>query len=450
MVSDFGPLEMGMALRRPYQPAVGAYLAATTWQTDHRDDPGIPPQTEDLLKAYRTIINVLGERMPGQLDAVAADASRILGRMNGEEVRKAASNDMSVAQGMVTQMIGQDPVLARLLRDTVKTGLGDSFYDGQLRSPFDRMTAPGGVAGFYSGTTSYAGLSGATYDSSKGVSSLSADNFSSSPFAGTGLTAADIPFIRALAADGFSTTNIVNAARDAAALGFSPRDRGTVRDFAVLDRVDPSGRADRNAAYAKYAEWVRQNKEQIKSLQDAVDNAKSEEERKAAIAARDKFIKGGQDQTGVTAVGDRIDAAPTPPGMKPGEGRGAHDDIIGKITQKQAGLRAEIGNDAAMGQDDAAAAAVRGAETGIKARNDEAAKTLTVTSADASDDFGVTPVAVAAADTVAGAKPVAVADASAVPPKDGPKDAEKGEEAPADPKKKPATQVAAVKGPSVG
>lgn len=118
-----------------------------------------------------------------------------------------------------------------------------------------------------------------------------------SPLAVAGLS---YDTVKWLASDGFSSDHIMHAAQDAATLGFSPRDRGTVRDFAVLDRVDPSGRADRNAAYAKYAEWLKQNKDQINALQEAVENATTEKARKLAIAARDRLIKNGQRQTGLS------------------------------------------------------------------------------------------------------------------------------------------------------
>ncbi len=323
-----------------------------------------------------------------------------------------------------------------------------AFFDRLGRNPFDRMVAGNGIAGFYGGSTNYSGLAGATYDPSRGIATLTAQNFGSSPFAAAGL---DLPTTRYLAAQGFSSAQIIHAGQDAAALGFSPRDREHVRAFAVLDRVDPSGRPERNAAYAKYSEWLKQNKDQIKALQDAVDNAPDEAARKAAIEARDKFVKGGQDQTGVTAVGDRIDQAPTPPGMQPGAGRGAHDTVLNGLHQKQLGVGLDVGIEAHRGQGDAPVAAETEAGAQVKAQNDEAAKTLGSEEGTAGliADLDIAPGSTVV-DTAAVAKPVTVAEASVTPPKDGAKDEAKGEEVAADPKKKPAVQVAAIKGPSIG
>lgn len=421
-------------------------------------DPATDTRIEVALRAIGGILH-LGEMQESVLDHMKDRLRAELGaRRLADPQAPLTAEALSLAAGIVKETYGLER--PRNIHDApspadraAEAGEG-GFFDHLGRSRFDRMVAGNTVAGFYSATSAYRGLPGATYDPARGVASLSTENFSSSPFAGSGLSPADIPFIRALAADGFTTQNIVNAARDAAALGFGPRDRERVRAFAVLDRIDPSGRADRNAAYAKYAEWLKENKDRIKALQDAVDSAPDEAARKAALAARDKFLKGGQDQTGVTAAGDRIDATPTPPGIKPGDGHDAHDTVLKGLHQKQVGAALDVGIAAHRGQDDAAAAAVRGAETGVKVEQEKTtgAQTVEAANADALASLGLDAEEVTAKPVVTGAaeKPSVVADASASPPKDGAKSAEKGEEVPADPKKKPATQVAAVKGPSVG
>lgn len=75
------------------------------------------------------------------------------------------------------------------------------------------------------------------YDSAKGVVSLSAENFSSSPFHGSGLGTSDIPMIKALANQGFSNSAIMQAGKDRQSFGLT--DPKSIENLAHIRKYDP-------------------------------------------------------------------------------------------------------------------------------------------------------------------------------------------------------------------
>jgi hypothetical protein len=91
-----------------------------------------------------------------------------------------------------------------------------AFFDALGRTPYDRMVAGNRLAGFYSGSTIYSGLAGTTYDPARGLSSLTPQNFDSSPFKAAGL---DYTTTRMLAAQGFGPQAIIAAASLTGSLG---------------------------------------------------------------------------------------------------------------------------------------------------------------------------------------------------------------------------------------
>jgi hypothetical protein len=266
----------------------------------------------------------------------------------------------------------------------VAAGDAGSFFDARGLTRLDRLGA--GSTGAYFGS-GYSSLN-TRWDPSSGVMGLTAANFGSTEFSRAGL---DLTTTRYLYGQGFTTSQILHAGQDAQALGLNPRDPQTARDFAVLDRFDPAGRVERNAAYARYGKWLEEQKAEIARLQAAVDNATDDAARQAAIRARDAFLKRGQDQTGVTAAGQRIQDSPGAPGSQPGDKDDAirgHQRIIQQIQQKQLGRVRELGADAARANDDATLAARFQSAASVKAASDVAANALDTGAGNAAD-FGL-------------------------------------------------------------
>lgn len=163
--------------------------------------------------------------------------------------------------------------------------------------------------------TSYADIDPRVWNPSSGAAGLTALNFGGTDFARSGL---DLPTTQYLFGQGFNGTQILHAGQDAQALGLNPKDRATTRDFAVLDRADPDGRAQRQDANKAYGEWLAQNKNQITQLQAAIDQAPDEPTRQRRQQALDQLMQQGHNTTGQTAVDARLAEIPLAPGVEPG------------------------------------------------------------------------------------------------------------------------------------
>jgi hypothetical protein len=107
---------------------------------------------------------------------------------------------------------------------------------------------------------------------------LTAGNFAVSPFAAAGLDFGTVSYLR-LQDRTFSAQNVLNAANDTKALGFSPKDRAAMLDHTIIDRHDPKARAT-NTAMQNYQERV-QGDDDLCDLHDKAKHAKTPEERKA-------------------------------------------------------------------------------------------------------------------------------------------------------------------------
>ena len=125
------------------------------------------------------------------------------------------------------------------------------------------------------------------------------------------------------------------------ALGLNPKDLPTAKDFATLDKDDPTGRKQRNGA-TSYSTWLKEHKDEIDKRQDAIDHASDDETRQRLIGERNEFIRNGQHQTGISAVDDRLKDKP--------EAREAHERNKRRIEELRGvhhGARLDMGDDAA-------------------------------------------------------------------------------------------------------
>jgi hypothetical protein len=77
----------------------------------------------------------------------------------------------------------------------------------------------------------------------------------------------------------FTAQNVLNAAGDTKALGFSPKDRAAMFDHTTIDRYDPKARTT-NKALQDYQERI-EGDDELGELHDKAKHAKTPEERKA-------------------------------------------------------------------------------------------------------------------------------------------------------------------------
>lgn len=192
-------------------------------------------------------------------------------------------------------------------------GDDSSYFDNQGRSLFDRMITGNRIAGFYGGSSAfneksaygYASLSGSTYDPAKGVSSLSPQNFASSPFAGSGLTAADIPIIQMLASQGFSQPAIVQAARFTGELGIDVK--GNIAAIARLKRDIPNVETGLRDTKENWATVGRLDQDARKARDQGDFTAAAELQRKADEARQRAEQHDRREQERVRAINpDRV------------------------------------------------------------------------------------------------------------------------------------------------
>jgi hypothetical protein len=121
-----------------------------------------------------------------------------------------------------------------------------------------------------SGSAAYAELGG-------DLGSITPSNFKRSHYHRCGL---DYATFDALRREGFSGQNIINAASDARALGFSPRDREAMRDHALIDKhsIDPRGM---NQAMQDYQRRAREDAELNALLRRRMAANLTEDEKRA-------------------------------------------------------------------------------------------------------------------------------------------------------------------------
>lgn len=299
---------------------------------------GISPIADSVLDHLKDRI---GDTLSAtqRLDPNAIYAADILGRVT-EYVKDTFGIDKptnlhAAPQGPQTKEIpiGSDSVFA---------------LDGLGRNRFELLT--GGTSGSYARMVADTAMSSAAYSAmtvwnpSSGAAGLSEFNFGGTPFAQNGL---DLGTTKYLYGQGFNPAQILAAAQDAKALGLNPTDRHTANAFATLERFDPAGRQQRRAADQAYDGWLKQNRDQIEQLQSAAENAPTEAGRLEAREALNQLLEQGREESGLTAVHERIDEVPD---RTPEERRGAHDEqrfIERQIEQRNgvsAELRADVGD----------------------------------------------------------------------------------------------------------
>jgi hypothetical protein len=130
----------------------------------------------------------------------------------------------------------------------------------------------------------------------RALQSITSANFAGSPFAATGLDFATLSFLR-MQDRSYTAQNVLNAANDAKALGFSPKDRAAMADHATIDRYDPKARAT-NKAMQDYQKAI-EGDEELHELREKRHAAKSVEDRKALDAEIAERLKHHAEKSGL-------------------------------------------------------------------------------------------------------------------------------------------------------
>lgn len=218
-------------------------------------------------------------------------------------------------------------------------GAATGFYDEAGRTPLDRLIAGNRIAGFYSGSTTYSGLAGTTFDPSRGLSSLTPQNFTSSEFARAGL---DYSTTMLLGSQGFGPQAILLAANLTRDLGIDVR--GNVGAVARLTR-DVRGIATSLRTYRELTDEVNSEEEKARQARRDGDHAAAvEHERRAEEARRkreelraserDRIAREHPGRPGLVQDWDQTTGAIA------GQGRQIDADLAaGRITQAQADER---------------------------------------------------------------------------------------------------------------
>jgi hypothetical protein len=112
----------------------------------------------------------------------------------------------------------------------------------------------------------------------RGLQAVTSASFAGSSLAAAGLDFGMVSYLRSHDRT-FTAQNVLNAANDAKALGFSPKDRAAMFDHTTIDRYDPKARVT-NKALQDYQERV-EGDDELSELHDKAKHAKTPEERKA-------------------------------------------------------------------------------------------------------------------------------------------------------------------------
>jgi hypothetical protein len=112
----------------------------------------------------------------------------------------------------------------------------------------------------------------------RGLQAVTSASFAATPFAAAGLDFGMVSYLRSQDRT-FTAQNVLNAANDTKALGFSPKDRAAMFDHTTIDRYDPKARVT-NKALQDYQGRV-EGDDELSDLHDKAKHAKTPEERKA-------------------------------------------------------------------------------------------------------------------------------------------------------------------------
>ncbi|MBY6240043.1 hypothetical protein [Methylosinus sp. Sm6] len=283
-------MNYGAALTRPKsqeQIAVTTFAQAIFAAMDAR---GIPsPLPADTLGT------VMNERMkaisPEQLASIRPGDSNLTAIVSRS--MDTALSGFSDAQKKAMQP-SRDPQ-----NGGDRAGANADFFkqDAFGRIGWDRkIGAVGGAYAANNGGSSY-GYAGmvSRWDPSTGGAGLNEKNFPETPFQHAGL---DLGTTRSLFAKGFNQQQILAAANDTKALGFSPHDKAAVEDHATIRKL--AHNPDEINNHLRGLDASLRNNKEYQGLVDQLHHAKTEEERRRIREQLKKIEQKAADENHVT------------------------------------------------------------------------------------------------------------------------------------------------------
>jgi hypothetical protein len=145
------------------------------------------------------------------------------------------------------------------------------------------------------GRANYQAISYANAQSLQGVTTA---GYARTPFAAAGVHFGTFDYLRKFDRN-FTGQNILNAANDAKALGFGANDRAAMRDHAIIDHYDPAARKT-NDHLRGYRTGLIESEEHRAAAQE-LGRAKTEDERKAALAKLKNIEQEQREKHGIKA-----------------------------------------------------------------------------------------------------------------------------------------------------
>jgi len=230
-----------------------------------------PAETRIRSLAIQTALSADRILPDGECDRIVALAC---GQLTPEQLRtgQVGSDILARVAEMTQRALDVGPVnylsatKAQVEARSRQDGAEGRFINGQWVSGRKAADAVAGRASYQSLALSDA----------RGLQSITAQNFGSSPFAAAGLDFGTFSYLRAQGP--FSAQNILTAANDTKALGFKTTDRAAMLDHSIIDRFDPKARQT-NGSLRDYQKRI-EGDEELADLHHQRRGAKTAEQRK--------------------------------------------------------------------------------------------------------------------------------------------------------------------------
>jgi len=256
----------------------------------------MPQQISNGAEGTKTVDRAPAEMKIRSLALQTALASnRVLPEGECDRIVALACGQLTPEQ-LRTGQIGAD-VFARVAEMTQKAlEVGPVNYISSPKAQVEARTRQDGAEGRLvngqwvsgkaaDGVGGRVGYQSLSINDGRALQSVTAQNFGASPFAAAGIDYSTFAYLRGQGP--FSAQNILTAANDTRALGFTTTDRAAMLDHAIIDRFDPKARHT-NAAMQDYQRRL-EGDEELGDLHQQRKSAKTPEQRKtldAQIAAK--------------------------------------------------------------------------------------------------------------------------------------------------------------------
>lgn len=135
------------------------------------------------------------------------------------------------------------------------------------------------------------------YNNSQSLQGVTVSNYAGTPFAAAGVNYGTFSYLRGYDRN-FTGQDILNAARDVRSLGFDPKNHRAMRNQATIRHYDDKPE-ETTHALRTFSHLTEEEKKELEKLNKAVSDAKTADERAAAMKARNEFHEKRAEHSGV-------------------------------------------------------------------------------------------------------------------------------------------------------